>query len=42
MMTKIRGCSNAKAKRDLGWRLTWPSWRQGFAAGLTQAYPDPG
>jgi nucleoside-diphosphate-sugar epimerase len=42
MMTKIRGCSNAKAKRDLGWRLTWPSWRQGFAGGLTQAYPDPG
>jgi len=42
MMTQIRGCSNAKAKRDLGWRPIWPSWRQGFAAGLTQAYPDPG
>jgi 2-alkyl-3-oxoalkanoate reductase len=41
MMTQIRGCSNAKAKRDLGWRPIWPSWRQGFAAGLAQAYPDP-
>jgi nucleoside-diphosphate-sugar epimerase len=39
MMTQIRGCSNAKAKRDLGWRLVWPSWRQGFVAGLEQAYP---
>jgi 2-alkyl-3-oxoalkanoate reductase len=39
MMTQIRGCSNARAKRDLGWRLVWPSWRQGFAAGLTEAYP---
>jgi 2-alkyl-3-oxoalkanoate reductase len=39
MMTQIRGCSNAKAKRDLGWQLVWPSWRQGFAAGLTAAYP---
>jgi nucleoside-diphosphate-sugar epimerase len=42
MMTQIRGCSNAKAKRDLGWRPIWPSWRQGFASGLTQACPDPG
>ncbi len=42
MMTRIRGCSNAKAKRDLGWRLVWPSWRQGFAGGLTQACPDLG
>jgi hypothetical protein len=39
MMTQIRGCSNAKAKRELGWQLVWPSWRQGFAAGLAQAYP---
>jgi nucleoside-diphosphate-sugar epimerase len=42
MMTQIRGSSNAKAKRDLGWQPIWPSWRQGFAAGLTQSYPDPG
>ena len=32
MMTEIRGASNAKAKRDLGWRPAHPSWRQGFAA----------
>jgi 2-alkyl-3-oxoalkanoate reductase len=30
MMTQIRGSSNAKAKRELGWRPAWPSWRQGF------------
>jgi 2-alkyl-3-oxoalkanoate reductase len=34
MMTEIRGASNAKAKRDLGWQLRYPSWRQGFAEGL--------
>jgi 2-alkyl-3-oxoalkanoate reductase len=39
MMTQIRGCSNAKAKRELGWELVWPSWRDGFAHGLAQAYP---
>jgi nucleoside-diphosphate-sugar epimerase len=32
MMTEIRGASNAKAKRELGWRPSHPSWRQGFAA----------
>jgi nucleoside-diphosphate-sugar epimerase len=32
VMTEIRGASNAKAKRDLGWRPQHPSWRQGFAA----------
>jgi nucleoside-diphosphate-sugar epimerase len=31
MMTEIRGASNAKAKRELGWRPQHPSWRQGFA-----------
>lgn len=30
MMTKGRGFSNAKAKRELGWTLRYPSWRQGF------------
>lgn len=34
MMTKIRGSSNAKAKRELGWKLKYPSWRQGFREGL--------
>jgi 2-alkyl-3-oxoalkanoate reductase len=31
LMTDVRGASNAKAKRDLGWTLRYPSWRQGFA-----------
>jgi nucleoside-diphosphate-sugar epimerase len=30
LMTELRGASNAKAKRDLGWILRYPSWRQGF------------
>ena len=32
MMTELRGASNAKARRELGWRPAHPSWRQGFAA----------
>jgi nucleoside-diphosphate-sugar epimerase len=32
MMTDVRGASNAKAKRELGWRPAHPSWREGFAA----------
>jgi 2-alkyl-3-oxoalkanoate reductase len=34
MMTEIRGASNAKAKRELGWELRHPSWRQGFREGM--------
>ena len=34
MMTEGRGFSNAKAKRELGWALRYPSWRQGFKAVL--------
>ncbi len=34
LMTKIRGSSNAKAKRELGWELQYPSWREGFRTGL--------
>jgi nucleoside-diphosphate-sugar epimerase len=34
MMTEVRGASNAKAKRELGWELRYPSWREGFAQGL--------
>jgi nucleoside-diphosphate-sugar epimerase len=34
MMTEIRGASNAKAKRELGWTLRYPSWREGFRTGL--------
>lgn len=33
-MTEMRGASNDKAKRELGWQLRYPSWRQGFAEGL--------
>ncbi len=32
MMTELRGASNAKAKRELGWQPAHPSWRDGFAA----------
>ena len=35
MGTNARGASNAKAKRELGWTLRYPSWRQGFP----EAYP---
>jgi nucleoside-diphosphate-sugar epimerase len=34
MMTEVRGASNAKAKRELGWKPHYASWRQGFAQGL--------
>jgi nucleoside-diphosphate-sugar epimerase len=34
MLTRTRGSSNARAKRELGWELRWPSWRQGFQYGL--------
>jgi nucleoside-diphosphate-sugar epimerase len=33
MMTEVRGASNEKAKRELGWSPRYPSWRQGFANG---------
>jgi 2-alkyl-3-oxoalkanoate reductase len=35
--TEARGASNAKAKRELGWTLRYPSWRQGFAEAYTAA-----
>lgn len=34
LMTQIRGASNAKAKRELGWTPGYATWRQGFKAGL--------
>jgi len=34
MMTQIRGGSNAKAKRELGWEPAFSSWRRGFVEGL--------
>jgi hypothetical protein len=30
MMTEGRGFSDAQARREPGWRLRHPSWRQGF------------
>ncbi|HEY6654587.1 MAG TPA: NAD(P)-dependent oxidoreductase [Solirubrobacterales bacterium] len=35
MMTEVRGASNEKAKRELGWELRYPSWRLGFRDGLS-------
>jgi nucleoside-diphosphate-sugar epimerase len=32
MMTELRGASNGKAKRELGWQPGHPSWREGLAA----------
>ena len=31
MMTEVRGASNAKAKRELGWKPGHPSWRRAMA-----------
>ena len=31
IMTDVRGASNEKAKRELGWAPRHPSWREGFA-----------
>ena len=36
MGTEARGASNAKAKRELGWKLHHPSWREGFGAAYAQ------
>jgi nucleoside-diphosphate-sugar epimerase len=38
LMCEVRGASNAKARRELGWTPQWPTWREGFAAlGATRA-----
>jgi 2-alkyl-3-oxoalkanoate reductase len=42
MMMRARGAANAKAKKELGWSLRYPSWREGFGSihalpGLTHA-----
>ena len=34
MATELRGASNAKAKRELGWKPRYPSWRDGFREAL--------
>jgi nucleoside-diphosphate-sugar epimerase len=40
MGTESRGASNAKAKRELGWQLRYPSWRQGFRAAYASVSPE--
>jgi nucleoside-diphosphate-sugar epimerase len=39
MMTEMRGASNAKARRELGFEPRYRSWRQGFAEGLRASEP---
>jgi 2-alkyl-3-oxoalkanoate reductase len=34
MIGELRGASNTKAKRELGWQPRYPSWRQGFREAL--------
>ena len=34
MATGLRGASNERAKRELGWTPRYPSWRQGFEQAL--------
>jgi nucleoside-diphosphate-sugar epimerase len=41
MMTEVRGAANAKAKRELGWQLQYPSWRLGFREGLERNENQP-
>lgn len=36
MMTEVRGASNGKAKRELGWLPAHASWRDGFADATRQ------
>lgn len=31
-MTEVRGASNEKARKELGWEPRYPSWREGFRA----------
>jgi nucleoside-diphosphate-sugar epimerase len=38
MMTRIRGTSNEKAKRELGWQPRYASYREGFRMGLGDAH----
>jgi hypothetical protein len=34
LATELRGASNEKAKRELGWAPRYSSWRQGFKEAL--------
>jgi len=35
---ELRGASNARAKRELGWQPRYPSWRRGFREALSQSH----
>jgi len=39
MAAESRGASNAKAKRELGWTLRYPSWREGFKVAYGSSDP---
>ncbi len=39
--TEARGVSSAKARRELGWTLRYPTWRQGFAAVYARPASSP-
>ena len=42
VMMRVRGSSNAKARRDLGWEPRWSSWRSGFKHALfTDTVDEP-
>lgn len=41
LMTRVRGSSNAKARRELGWVPRFGSWRDGFPVVLGQDVPVP-
>jgi nucleoside-diphosphate-sugar epimerase len=40
MGTESRGASNAKAKRELGWQLRYPAWREGFTTAYASTALD--
>jgi nucleoside-diphosphate-sugar epimerase len=40
LMTQTRGATNAKARRELGWAPSYPSWRDGFPAWVKVAARD--
>ena len=40
LMTQARGAANAKAKRELSWAPSYPSWRDGFPAWVKMAAHD--
>jgi nucleoside-diphosphate-sugar epimerase len=40
--TESRGASNAKAKRELGWEVRYPTWRRGFVTAHASTTPADG